>query len=101
MFFQNGQHGVTQQVRDQVLSLLWLGLLLWVGFNPYLAWELPHAPGAAPPKKGQQSPTCDPPERAVGGCGGGEIWVLATIPRCECGTIILYLLKNCFHLYVS
>ena len=27
---------MVQQVKDLVLSLLWLGLLLWCGFSPWL-----------------------------------------------------------------
>ena len=35
---------MAQWVKDLVLSLQWLGLLLWRGFDP---WELLHAMGTA------------------------------------------------------
>ena len=38
-----------QRVNDLMLLLQWLRLLLWV---PSLAWELPHAVGAAKKEKG-------------------------------------------------
>ena len=37
-------------VKDSVLSLQWLGLLLWLGFDRW-SWELLHAVGAAKKKK--------------------------------------------------
>ena len=41
---------MVQQSKDLVLSLQWLGLLLWLGFDPW-TWELPHATGMAKKKK--------------------------------------------------
>ena len=41
---------MAQGVKDLVLSLLWLGSLLWHAFN-LLAQELPHATGAAKRRK--------------------------------------------------
>ena len=37
-------------VKDSVLSLQWLGLSLWLGFDRW-SWELLHAVGAAKKKK--------------------------------------------------
>lgn len=42
--------GVVQRVRDPVLSLQWLGLLLWHWFDLSLAQELPHAKGVTQKK---------------------------------------------------
>ena len=39
---------MAQQIKDLVLSLPWLWVLLWCGFN--LAWEFPHASGSAKEK---------------------------------------------------
>ena len=41
-----GSSLVARQVKDLALSLLWLGLLLWYGFDPWPG-EVPHAKGAA------------------------------------------------------
>ena len=38
--------GLTQWVKDPALSLLWLGLLLWLRFNSWPG-ELPHSSGVA------------------------------------------------------
>ena len=42
---------VAQQVKDPVLSLLWLSLLLWVGFNP---WPQNFCMPRTPPKTNKQ-----------------------------------------------
>ena len=44
-----GSSLMEQRVNDLMLLLQWLRLLLWV---PSLAWELPHAVGAAKKEKG-------------------------------------------------
>ena len=49
---------VAQQVKDLVFSLLWLGLLLWHKFSPWV-WELPHASGVAKKKKKKNLPLGD------------------------------------------
>ena len=41
-----GSSFVAQGLKDPALSLQRLGLLLWLGFNPW-SRELPHAAGAA------------------------------------------------------
>ena len=41
---------MAQQVKDALLSLLWLGSLLWREFSPW-AQELPHATDMPPPQK--------------------------------------------------
>ena len=41
---------MAQRVKDALLSLLWLGSLLWREFSPW-AQELPHATDMAPPQK--------------------------------------------------
>ena len=42
---------VAQRIKDPVMSLQQLELLLWHRFDPWSAWELLCAVGAAPPAK--------------------------------------------------
>ena len=44
---------MAQQVKDPVLSLQWLGSVLWLGLDPW-PMEIPHATGVA---KKQNKPT--------------------------------------------
>ena len=44
---------MAQRVKDALLSLLWLGSLLWREFSPW-AQELPHATDMALKKKKQK-----------------------------------------------
>ena len=48
--FDNGSSLLAQQVKDLVLSLLWLWLQPWRGFDPWPR-ELPNAMGRHPPPK--------------------------------------------------
>ena len=49
---------VAQQVKDPGLLLLWLGLLLWCGFDSP-ARELPHALGVAKKRKKKKKSWAD------------------------------------------
>ena len=40
--FSDGSSLVAQQVKALVLSLLWLGALLWCNFNPWLGTSVCH-----------------------------------------------------------
>ena len=42
---------MAQQVKDPALLQLWHGSQLQLGFDPFLAWELPYAMGVEIKKK--------------------------------------------------
>ena len=50
---------MAQGVKDPVFSLLWLGLLLWRGFHPWLGTSTYQGHGRGKKKKNRHSVECN------------------------------------------